>query len=315
MSAGGPNIALGPGAEFDEIRRLVARWGARAQGIGDDAAVWLPTRGEHLVASVDTAVEGRHFERGWLTSRELGWRAAAAALSDLAAMAARPVGVLVALTVAESWQREVFEIADGIGDAVAAAGTVIRGGNISAGGELSITTTVFGEAYAPLRRAGARPGELVFVTGRLGGPGAALDALRSGKRDARHHARHHERFAHPVPRLAEARWLAANGATAAIDISDGLVSDAGHLAAASGVGIIIEPSSLPLVDGIRAREALVSGEEYELLIAAPALDTKAFSARFGIPLTAIGRVTESPAGVEVVGTRVELLRGHDHLSR
>jgi thiamine-monophosphate kinase len=311
MSAEDFGIALGPGAEFDEIRRLVSRWGPRAQGIGDDAAVWLPTRGEHVVASVDTTVEGRHFEREWLTPRELGWRATAAALSDLAAMAARPVGVLVALTIAESWQRDVPEIADGIGDAVASAGTVIRGGNISAGAELSITTTVFGEAYAPLRRDGARPGDELFVTGHLGGPGAALDALRRGERDGRYH----DRFAHPVPRLVEARWLAANGATAAIDISDGLVADARHLAAASATGLVIDAATLPLMDGIDARAGLVSGEEYELLLAGRGIDASAFHARFGIPLTAIGRVTESPPGVEVSGARVELLRGHDHLSR
>jgi thiamine-monophosphate kinase len=310
MSAGAPGIALGPGAEFDEIRRLVSRWGARAEGIGDDAAVWLPTRGEHVVASVDTAVEGRHFERGWITPRELGWRATAAALSDLAAMAARPVGVLVALTIAESWQRDVLEIADGIGDAVAAAGTVIRGGNISAGTELSITTTVFGEVYAPLRRSEARPGDELYVTGRLGAPGAALDALRRGKAAERHHGR----FAHPVPRLEEARWLAANGATAAIDISDGLVADAGHIAAASGVGLVIDPSLLPLVEGVPARAALVSGEEYELLIAGRVIDASAFSERFGMPLTKVGRVVGSPKGVDVIGARVELLRGHDHLS-
>lgn len=303
--------ALGSGAEFDTIRALLARWGERAEGIGDDAAVWRPTRGEQLVVSVDATVEGRHFERGWLTPREIGYRATAAALSDLAAMAARPTGILVALTITDYWRDTLMELADGIAEAAAYARTVIRGGNISAGGELSITTTVLGEVFSPVLRSGARPGETLYVTGALGGPGAALAGLRQGSAEPRHH----RRFAHPVPRIAEARWLAANGATAVIDISDGLVADARHLAAASGVHLTIDPGTLPLVEGVTARDALVSGEEYELLITGRDIDTRTFRERFGIALTAIGRVGGSPAGVDVPGTRVEMLGGHDHLSR
>jgi thiamine-monophosphate kinase len=303
--------ALGPGAEFDVIRALLAHWGKRAEGVGDDAAVWKPTRGEQLVASVDTTVAGRHFERGWLTPREIGYRATAAALSDLAAMAARPTGILVALTINEVWKDAIFEIADGIAEATHAAHTVIRGGNISGASELSITTTVFGEVFVPLLRSGARPGDTVYVTGALGGPGAALAALRQGRPDVPYRGR----FAHPVPRIAEARWLAANGATAAIDISDGLFADARHLAAASNVHLTIEAERIPRIGGVAPFDALVSGEEYELLLTGRAIDARAFRERFGIPLTAIGRVSDSPVGVEVPGTRVELLSGHDHLSR
>ncbi|HXT18355.1 MAG TPA: thiamine-phosphate kinase [Gemmatimonadaceae bacterium] len=310
-------IALGPGAEFDAIRELLARWGTRAQGVGDDAAVWSPPRGDRVVASVDTAVDGRHFRRDWLSLREIGYRAVAAALSDLAAMAAHPSGVLISLVVPSDARESLGELADGFGEAVTAARTVIRGGNISSGSELSITTTVFGHAFAPLMRSGATPGDKLFVTGRLGAPGAALTALRRGERAERFH----ERFAHPVPRLAEARWLAWQGASAAVDISDGLVADAGHLAAASDARIVIDAPRLPLIGGIDARDALVSGEEYELLVTGPAFDTRAFEARFGIPLTEIGRVRQPEAsgvGVHVkdaMGARVEISAGHDHFSR
>jgi thiamine-monophosphate kinase len=129
-----------------------------------------------------------------------------------------------------------------------------------------------------------------------------------------------ERFAHPAPRIAEARWLAARGARAAIDVSDGLASDARHLAAASGVRLALDIARLPRVRGVSAREAAASGEEYELLVALPAdapVDPAAFAARFGIPLTAVGEATAGgPSGIDLTdgGARVEFPRGWDHFS-
>lgn len=305
---------LGPGAEFDAIRSLVARWGELAAGIGDDAALLGVPRGERLVASVDAAVENRHFRREWLSPQEVGSRAVTAALSDLAAMAATPLGVLIAIALPEHWRAQLLEIGDGIAEGVRAARTVIRGGNISASGELSITTTVLGSAFAPLERRGARVGDVVYVTGRLGGPGAALRALHAGESPGDFR----ERFAHPAARIAEARWLAHAGATAAIDISDGLVGDLRHLAAASGVAIAIEGDAVPRVDGVDAEQALTSGEEYELVVTAPApLDANAFSARFALPLTRIGTVVDGGAGVVTVqgAPRVARIASHDHFSR
>ncbi|HEU4721687.1 MAG TPA: AIR synthase-related protein, partial [Gemmatimonadaceae bacterium] len=181
--------------------------------------------------------------------------------------------------------------------------------------ELSLTITVLGTAARPLERTAARPGDALYVTGTLGGPGAALDALLRGAapRDA-----DRARFAAPSPRLAEARWLAERGAHAAIDLSDGLVADAGHLAAASGVRIALDLAALPCVDGVSPESAAASGEEYELLVAVRAdapLDTAAFRARFGIPLTVIGRVVAG-RGVSLEGSaaRVDLPSGYDHLS-
>jgi thiamine-monophosphate kinase len=310
------NIALGAGLEFDAIRRMLSRWGKLAVGVGDDAAVLDVPRGDSLVASVDTALEGRHFRSGWLTPREIGYRAATAALSDLAAMAARPLGILVALNLSAQYQDAITELADGIGDAVETAGTRILGGNVSGADALCITTTVLGAAYAPLRRDGLRPGDLIYLTGKLGGPAAAVAAWLAGRAPS---AEHRARFARPTARLREARWLADRGAIAAIDVSDGVAADLEHLAAASDVGIDVDLAKLPVVDGVRdAVQAAASGEEYELLIGArDQLDTAEFERTFDLRLTEIGRATPREEGVMFRrrGERVAKPSGYDHLSR
>jgi thiamine-monophosphate kinase len=302
---------LGPGAEFDAIRELLARWGHRATGIGDDAAVLTVRRGDRLVASVDTAIENRHF-RGYLTPREIGYRAVTAALSDLAAMAAEPIGVLVAVGMPPAWREKLAELADGVGDAVDAAKTRVAGGNLSDASELSITTTVLGSAFSPVARSTAHAGDRVFVTGRFGAPAEALRLLDAGQPAGPYR----DRFVRPVARIAEARWLADHGVSAAIDVSDGLVADARHLAHASGVDITLDASRVPCVDGISVERALESGEEYELLVTSPrALDVAAFERRFALPLTEIGRVNVGAAAVHVTGARVANAPGHDHFSR
>jgi thiamine-monophosphate kinase len=309
------SVALGAGREFDAIRLLLERWGVRATGIGDDAAVLDLPRGDSLVASVDAAVEGIHFERDWLTPREIGYRAVAAALSDLAAMAARPVGVLIALGLPDDWHNDLEGIGDGIGDAVDYAGTRIAGGNISVTRLLSITTTVLGSVYAPLRRDALRAGDTLYVTGRLGGPRAAIRELRAGRVAT---PVYRERFARPRPRLREALWLADRGATSAIDISDGLVADLGHLTAASGkLSIEVELSRLPRIDALEPLDAAASGEEYELIVGAPqTIDTQLFERTFGLTLTAIGTAGASGDGVmlHLNGERVANPGGYDHLS-
>lgn len=307
------HTALGPGAEFDVIRQLLHQWGPHSAGAGDDAAVVDVPSGDKLLVSVDTSIEGVHFRRTWLTPAEIGYRAVTAALSDLAAMGAAPLGVLTAFALPEPWRNRLSEIAEGVGMAVAEAETIVLGGNLSAAAELSITTTVLGHAARVLRRDGVRVGDAIYVTGRLGGAGAALEALLAGRSPS---AAHRKRFAHPVARLAEGQWLAAAGATAAVDISDGLVSDAAHLARASNVGLDIDLRAVPLVDGVGPRDALVSGEEYELIVAAPdGLDADAFAAQFSVSLTRIGMAVAEHAGeVEVLdeGRRVAGGRGHDH---
>jgi thiamine-monophosphate kinase len=307
------NVSLGPGAEFDAIRELLARWGTRASGIGDDGAVVNVPRGDRLVVSVDACIEDRHFKADWLTPREIGYRAVAAALSDIAAMAATPLGVLVALAIPASWRDRLSEIADGIGEAVDVGRTHVLGGNLSDAETLSITTTVLGFAFEPLARSGARPGDRVYVTGRLGGADAALRRLESAEALSPFHAR----FVRPVPRIDEARWLADRGASAAIDVSDGLVADARHIAAASGVGMDLDADRVPCASGVAVELAIESGEEYELLVTSPReLDTIAFESRFRVGLTQIGRVVPAPSGaVRVLGALVANPRGHDHFSR
>jgi thiamine-monophosphate kinase len=311
------DVAMGPGAEFDLIRQLRERWGVLAPSLGDDAAVLQIPRGELLVASTDVALEDVHFRREWLSFQEIGYRAVTAALSDLAAMAASPRGVLVSIQLSAEAREHVLDLADGIADAVRAVNTLILGGNVARGDSLGITTTALGSAFTPLTRTGARPGDLLYVTGRLGGPNAALRALHAKPKlpvpDAVR-----SRFARPSARIAEARWLAARGAIAAIDISDGLANDARHLAAANVASLEIQVERIPVMSGATEEDALGGGEEYELLVVSrtPLPDAE-FAERFGVPLTAIGRVTEGGSEVEFsrAGTRIAAPGGWDHFSR
>jgi thiamine-monophosphate kinase len=287
---------LGDGTEFDLVRRMLARWNAAAQGIGDDAAIIQIDRGS-MIVSTDVSVENVHFRRTWLTPREIGYRAAAAALSDLAAMAAEPVALLVGLTLPDSWRDALDEIADGIGEAADGASAKIVAGDLSEGRDLSLAITVIGNTDRPLRRSGARAGDRVYVTGTLGGVGAALRALLEGKTPGREDR---TRFAHPVPRVREALWLAGRGATAAIDISDGLVADLAHIAAASGVSMSVSLERLPTASGVEPRAAAGSGEEYEIVVtSSQRIDAEAFTREFGIPFTEIGAVEAGQAVVRV----------------
>lgn len=312
------SISLGSGREFDVIRDLVRRWGVSAQGIGDDAAILDIPSGTRLVASTDASIENVHFRREWLTPSEIGYRAATAALSDLAAMAATPIAMLIAMSVPERWRDAIGGIADGIGDASRSFGAPITGGNLTTGSELSLTVTVLGYAARPLSRDAAVPGDFVYVTGAFGGPGRALAAWDAGTTPS---ASDRARFARPTARIREALWLAAHGATAAIDVSDGLAADAGHLAAASGVDVQIEVDAIPVVAGAEPLVAARSGEEYELALTARApIDEHAFARAFGVPLTRIGR-TSAPADdkprvrLRSHGRFVDLPAGHDHFSR
>jgi thiamine-monophosphate kinase len=310
------SIELGPGKEFDIIRKLLASWGPRALGIGDDAALLHVPVGEQLVVSADSSVEHIHFERAWLTPREIGYRATMAALSDLAAMAASPLGILLALGLPKSWLDAAGEIGDGVGDALDRAQTLVRGGDITGASDLTLALTVLGSTSAPLKRSRARLGDTVYVTGSLGGPGAALAAWQRGEAPA---PAARERFARPVARITEALWLARGGARAGIDISDGLLADAEQMATASGVRIEIDLERLPLHEGVSARDAAVSGEEYELIVSAAALDVSAFERATGIALTAVGRVlAPMPDGIGVTarmnGERLAQPKGFRHFS-
>ncbi len=292
---------LGPGAEFDRIRRALGRLGPKAVATGDDCA-FVDLGGERLALSCDLSVEGTHFRAGWLAPEELGWRATAAALSDLAAVAARPLGLLVSVAVPAEWPEEHFaDLMEGVGDAAQSVGAVVWGGDLVRGERVVVDLFVVGRLTGePVRRSGARVGDELWVTGALGGPFCAIAAWNAGSEPE---ATARARFAHPIPRIAEALWLKQRGARAMIDLSDGLLGDAGHLAAASGVSVVVDPDLVPLHPAVEvADEALVSGEEYELLLALPpgsgASLAEPFRAAFNLPLTRVG-VVEQGTGVQL----------------
>jgi thiamine-monophosphate kinase len=313
---------LGPGREFDRIRRMAARWKERARGLGDDCA-FIESGGERLAVSLDLAIEGVHFRRDWLTPAEIGYRAAAAALSDLAAVAAEPLALLVALGLPPDLDDAALEaLADGLGDAAGDAGAVIAGGDLSRAERLVVDCCVIGRASAEVRRGGAKPGDRLVITGALGGPLAALEAWQSGAAPA---PEARARFARPAPRHAVARFLAAQRARAMIDVSDGLAADLGHLLAASGAGGDVELDRVPVLGAALERAAASgepawrfasrSGEEYELIAALPPDVDDAALARAPVPVTRFGVVSATP-GIRATagGAAVTVPAGHDHFA-
>jgi thiamine-monophosphate kinase len=304
-----PHLSMGPGREFDVIRALLAQWGDAAVGVGDDAAVLDVPAGSRLVVSTDTSLEEVHFRRLWLSAEEIAWRAVQAAASDLAAMGATPLGMVIAITIPDAWRSELSALGAGIAEAARATALPIVGGDTTRGAQLALTVTVLGHATQPLSRCGARAGDTLYVTGQLGGPAAALSALRGGSPVA---AAHRARFARPEARLHAGEWLAAQGASAAIDISDGLAGDAAHLAAASDVHAVLQLESIPCMEGIAPLVALASGEEYELLIAASRIDVAAFTRATGLSLTAVGHLD---AAVHEAGGTVRVLHHGVPVSR
>lgn len=322
-------LRLAPGAEFDLIRRFLphaprlGRSDVRV-GPGDDCAVVV---GNGVAVSVDLSIEGVHFRRAWLTPEEIGCRAASAALSDLAAMAARPIGLLAALAVPEADAGDfAAAVMDGARDAAARVGAVVLGGDLTRSpGPVILDFAVLGEAPDPVLRSGATAGDDVWVTGELGGAAVAVARLLRGEapaEDAR------LRFACPLPRVPEALWLRERGVPRAmIDLSDGLAGDAAHLAAASGVAVLLDPDAVPIAaaaleDAASRAEALryavAGGEDYELCFAAApgAVEPlrEGFAAEFGVPLTRVGRIAEGEGVAwEADGSRRALdLEGFQH---
>jgi thiamine-monophosphate kinase len=308
---------LGPGTEFDRIRRFWRVLGERAAPSGDDCAV-LEVGGERIAITTDMSVEDVHFRIGWLRPHEVGRRAAASALSDLAAMAAAPLGVLVSLGVSPEWPDDfVADVMAGVGDAAGAVGATVLGGDLVRSERLVLDVTALGRAPSPVWRSGARVGDGLWVTGRLGGPAAAIEAWQAGREPE---ASARERFAFPTPRIAEAMWLRDRGARAMIDVSDGLAADAGHIAAASAVRCAVEAERVPVHAAAAAGRdvlALIGGEEYELLVAMPSDSppelSLEFEQRFDLLLTRIGRIEEGQ-GVSVTseGQSIDLPTGFRH---
>jgi thiamine-monophosphate kinase len=285
-------------AEFELIERIRRRAGRRDDvvlGIGDDAALLAPPAGHWLVAAQDTLNEGVHFAPGSAPA-DLGWKALAVNLSDLAAMAATPAWALLSLSLPRADAGFVDAFVDGF-MALAAEHAVALVGGDTTRGPLSISVALHG-FVAPgreLRRAGARLGDEVWVTGT---PGDAAAALRLGREAP---AALRARLERPLPRLAAGRALAGI-AHACIDVSDGLLADLGHVLAASGVGAEIELARLPLSAALEAALAdpaarwhcqLAGGDDYELCFTAPADRHAAVRAALAAAATAgtvIGRI-------------------------
>jgi thiamine-monophosphate kinase len=317
----GHTIDLGPGPEFDRIRSIVRLLGDRAVGLGDDCGL-IQDGDEFLALSTDVSVEQVHFRLDWIGLQQVGWRATAAALSDLAAEGAEPLGLLSAVTVpVGSGTPALLELMSGVGAAAEFARAPVLGGDLSRGPLWSLAITVLGHTRSPITRAGAQPGDRLWVTGELGG---ARVALQHWTRNEEPTAEARERFAHPEPRITAGRWLARNGASAMLDLSDGLAGDARHLAAASRVGIEVNLQALPLAPGVSEEAnrlgispgqfAAEAGEDYELLVALPSTFDRsaAFAEDCGIELTMIGSIGEG-SGVRFLWGEEELrLQGFDH---
>jgi thiamine-monophosphate kinase len=240
-------------------------------GVGDDAAVLRPTPGRRLVVTTDVLVEGRHFGSAFSEPDDWGWKAVAVNLSDLAAMGAAARWLLVALTVPDQASLTLLQrLYAGIGEACEAFAVALVGGDTSGGPALSLAVTALGEADRAVTRAGARPGDRLVVSGPLGAAAAGLALLERDDQPARELlgrfpglAAAHRR---PRPELATGMRLAHAGATAMIDLSDGLAGDALHLAEASGVGIELHDAAVPLAPGVAEAAALLGRDPAELAL-------------------------------------------------
>lgn len=285
--------------ELEAVGRLSARLGAAPEGevwAGDDAAV-VRGGGEPVLFATDLVAEGVHFDRRLSDLADVGWKALTANVSDVAAMGGRPLRAVVA--VAGAFGADLDELYGGLLEAARAYRCPVVGGDLSdaaAGGGLVVSVAVLGalDGRPPVLRSGAGAGDRLYVTGPLGAAAAGLRRLRAGgsapgdERLALAHRR-------PVARLAEGAAAASAGASAMLDLSDGLGLDLDRLCAASGVGASIE--RLPVAPGATEDEALGGGEDFELLVAAPpAVPLAAAFAREGLaePIE-IGELLEDPA--------------------
>lgn len=318
--------------EFELLARIRERLpadGPRIRlGSGDDAAIVVP--GGATATSVDALVDGVHFRRESASPAQIGHKALATALSDLAAMGAEPGEAYAVLGLPEDFgEEECVELLEGMLALASATGTSLAGGDLSRSPALFLAITVVGHAPEPgalVQRAGARHGDALVLTGEIGGAAAGLTLLDNPNlgadfaftppiapkkaKSAREGLA--GRQLRPQPRLGAGRALAASGATAMIDLSDGLGGDARHLAQASGVGLRIDAGALPLAPGVAEvagatgrdphRLAISGGEDYELLASVPPerleSATRAVREAEGVVLTRVGEVVAG-SGVEI----------------
>lgn len=317
-----------PLGEFELIERYLSRLGAQRDdvllGVGDDAALLRPPAGLQLAMAADTIVEGVHFPPG-LAAQDIGHRVLAVNLSDMAAMGAEPAWALLTLTLPAAEPGWLRGFASGLHELARRHGTALVGGDTTSG---PLTATVAIAGFVPpgqaLRRAGARPGDEVWVSGTPGDAAAGL-ALLQGRLQAPESVAEPllRRFARPEPRVA--LGLVLRGvATACIDVSDGLAGDLGKLCEASGVGAAVDSTRLPRSEALRAaadpevarRFALGGGDDYELLFTLPpGTDAAELERGAGLRLTRIGSIVAG-YGVSVDGAPAErdVVHGFDHFA-
>lgn len=311
---------------IDRIRERTAQGRDDVRlGIGDDAALLAVPAGQELAVAIDTLVEGVHFPMG-AAPADIGWKALAVNLSDLAAMGATPAWALLALSMPKAEQAFIDELATGFAQLARAYRLALVGGDTTRG---ALTLSVAVHGFVPpgkaLLRAGAQVGDVVFVTGTLGDAAAGLALLQRGGNAEARSAYLIERLNRPTPRVAAGLALRGH-AHACIDVSDGLLADLGHICTASHVAAEIEVSLLPrssalldLFDDATSRQfALSGGDDYELCFTVPAqhvADVQADLARLGCGATRIGRIVEG-SGVRVRDADGQWLepehRGWDH---
>lgn len=299
-------MTVAEAGEFGLIARITARLGrgpTTLLGPGDDAAIVTASDGR-VVASTDVLVEGRHFRCDWSSATDVGHRAAAANLADIAAMGAVPTALLVALCAPPDLDvRWAEELADGLAAEAALAGASVVGGDVSASPTLTIAVTALGDLKGgdPVLRSGAKPGDVVAVAGRLGFAAAGLTVLTRGFRSPKVLVDAHRR---PIVPYASGPAAARMGATSMIDVSDGLLADLGHVSAASGVGIDLETSLFEVPSALRDVSSALGVDPFTWVLAGG--DDHALAATFPADtrLTeewrVVGRVQDG-AGVTVDG--------------
>ena len=296
--------------EFGLIERLTGMLPAEGSpdlivGIGDDAAVWR-AGSEYLIATTDTMVEGVHFVAGQAPWADVGWKALAVNVSDIAAMGGTPLFALVTLALPPDMPVDVVEVLyAGLAECAREYGVTVAGGDVVRAPQTSITVALVGRTEHRdkepllLRRDAARVGDLIAVTGTLGDSAAGLRRLREGAPADDPLARRH---LWPRPHLAAGQMAAKIGVTCAIDVSDGLLQDIGHICQRSGVGAEIRAQDIPLSTELRAaypddalRLACTGGEDYELVLIADRDILNALRPALGlVQLTVIGEIVDDP---------------------
>jgi thiamine-monophosphate kinase len=302
--------------EFRLIERLARMASEKDErlliGIGDDAAAWKGDASIQL-ATVDSLIQGVHFPADTVPWTELGWKALAVNLSDIAAMGGVPSYALVSLALPPKTEvDDVTALYTGLLKLAKKHGVTIVGGNISDAPMLIINVTVLGSSPQKrlLTRSSARPGELIAVTGYLGAAAAGLEMLtKKLEFEAKVTAHFRQAFFRPTPRISEGQLLLEQGVKTAIDISDGLLADLGHIAEASKVGARIDVNRVPVAPKVKAafgekamELALTGGEDYELLFTAKAEVIARIKKATSCPISAIGEITAGQ-GVTVVDRR------------